>query len=879
MSENGPALHPGESLGSYRILSSLGSGGMGEVYRALDTKLDREVAIKVILGGLTADPVKTSRFEREAKTLAAMDHPNILAIHDYGKEAGVSYLVIELLEGDTLRERLQRGPLDLRTALRIGCQVAEGLAAAHDRGIVHRDLKPANIFIIRDGRVKILDFGLVRLEAQAHDGNLGLSEAPTAEGPTNPGMVVGTAGYMSPEQVRGQAVDPRSDVFALGIILYEMLAGRRPFHCASNADTLAAILTQDPPSLSASGRQIPPALEQVVGRCLEKDPSGRFQSARDVALAPEDLVSGDSGTFVRQRVRRPLLVKALAGGALVVVLGGALAVWLGTRGRNGRIPAFDPKQITSRPGSEGEPCLSPDGQSVAFTVPSGAGSDIQVADVRGGAPIHVTTDGASNASPAWFPDGGALAFVSSRDQHPGVWKVSRFGGSPTFVVDNAASPAISPDGQRIAFARSEGGSYNRIWVARLDDPARAVKITGDGDGVWNHTHPAWSPDGRLICYNDQDRLWVVPATGGSALRITTDDAQAANPVWSPDGRHVYFDSLREAAMAIWRVSPGGGPTQRVTFGTGSERWPSLSADGKRLAYATTVRETCCILLDRATHERSTASGGTFAAEPVFSPDGNWLAYTLWWDKATNIWRVRLREGRPEGEPERLTDQQGRCSCLAYSPDGRWIAYHRVFEGRRHVWIVPAGGGPPVSITMGTSREDTPEWSPDGQEISFASDRGGREQIWAAPFRDGQRLGEPRIVGGGKGALGMHCWSPDGRMLAFIMDDGSGSDVWTSHATGSREPIRLTRGADAGWLTVDPSTGELLVIGTWGSTRSETRRVSFSGGAPRPVPEIANRANGPDLREIEVSPEGRLMVLIEKQNGGDIWMLQARGGHF
>ncbi len=372
---------------------------------------------------------------------------------------------------------------------------------------------------------------------------------------------------------------------------------------------------------------------------------------------------------------------------------------------------------------------------------------------------------------------------------------------------------------------------------------------------------------------------MVPATGGTAIRITTDDAQAANPVWSPDGRHVYFDSLKESARSVWRVPPGGGPAQRVTFGTGSERWPSLSADGKRLAYATTGRETSCILLDRATHERTTVSGGTFAAEPVFSPDGAWLAYTLWWDKATNIWRVRLQNGRPEGEPERLTDQQGRCSCLAYSPDGRWVAYHRVFEGQRHIWVVPAGGGPPVSFTAGTGREDTPEWSPDGREISFTSDRGGREQVWAASFQDGHRVGEPRVIGGGGGALGMHCWSTDGKRLALIMDDGSGGDVWTSDVTASGKPVRLTQGADAGWLTVDPSTGELLVIGTWGSTRTEARRVSFSGGAPRPIPEIPNRMNAPDLREIEVSHDGRLMVLIEKENQGDIWMLQARGGHF
>jgi TolB protein len=514
---------------------------------------------------------------------------------------------------------------------------------------------------------------------------------------------------------------------------------------------------------------------------------------------------------------------------------------------------------------------------VAFTVPNGGGSDIQVADVRGGAPIHVTTDGASNASPTWFPDGGTLAFVSSRDQHPGIWKVSRFGGSPTFVLGNAASPAISPDGQRIAFARCEGGSYMRIWVAPLDNPAKALRITSDSDGVWNHAHPAWSPDGRIICYNDQNDIWVVPGAGGKARRLTADEPMDSDPVWSPDGRHVYFESWRMAGCAIWRVPSRGGPLERVTLGTAYESSPSLAADGKRLAYVT-AGPYSCVLVDRTSPARNTLSTLPFTGEPAFSPDGTWLACTMQLGEGLNIWKVRLNHGRPEGEPERLTDQQGNCANVAVSPDGRWITYHRVFEGQRHVWVVPASGGPPVSFTEGTGSDDQPEWSPDGREISFISNRGGHDQIWAALFRDGHRVGEPRAITGGYRSLGIHCWSPDGKRVAFILDDGSGADVWITDAAGTAKPVRLTRGVEPAWLTADPSSGDLLVIGKWGSARHEVRRLSPDTGESRTVPEITVSSTA-DLCEVEASPDGKLMALIEQETLGDIWMLEAKSGNF
>jgi eukaryotic-like serine/threonine-protein kinase len=872
-------IGPGTQLGPYRIVAPLGAGGMGQVFVAQDTKLDRKVAVKVIPPGMVGDPSLAIRFEREAKALAALNHPNILSIHDFGLEGDTCYSVTELLEGETLRGRLASGALDTASALRIAREIAEGLSAAHAKGVIHRDLKPANIFLTRDGHVKILDFGLARQEPSTLDVDEPLSEATTRDRSTRPGTILGTVGYMSPEQARGQPTDARTDIFSLGVILYEMLTGARPFAGNSDVDVLAAILRETPTPISRKGLRIPPEVERLTLHCLEKDPASRFQSAGEVAVAIEGLASGSSRAFVLSQLgTKPRAQVVRAVGVSSVVLLSAIALWLGVRGVGGALPPSEPTQITSWTGAESEPSISPDGQSVAFTVVNGRGTDIWVSDVRGGSPIRITSDSASNATPRWFPDGGALVFSSEREGRQGIWKVSRFGGPPNLLLENGRYPAISPDGKRMAFSRGLGGGYLRIWVVGLDDSSRAVELTHDSDGVWDHCSPAWSPDGHLLCYSDQRNLWTIPAAGGGARRLTATETMDTSPIWSPDGRYIYFDSDRGAGWAIWRVPANGGALQRVSLGTGAERWPSLSRDGRRLTYATTGRWTCT-LVDRTTGHRHRLSTVPFTGEPSFSPDGGWLACTLMHDDANDIWKIRLQQGQPAGEPERITDHRGRCANVAFSPDGRWIAYYRLSQGRRSVWVVPSFGGPPVAFTEGMHNDDQPEWSPDGKEISFISDRGGRERIWAAPFRDGLRAGPAKLVVDVTGGLGIHCWAPDGGRVAFLLDDGSGSDVWISDAKGSGKPVRLTRGAEPTWLTTDPATGGLLVSGRWGGARSEIRRVPLDGGEPAPLPQISDESGGADIWEVEASNDGRLMALVEQENEGDVWMLIAKAGHF
>ena len=887
MNPDGPRLGPGTMLGPYRILSPLGAGGMGEVYRARDTKLDRDVAVKVLPGAFADDAERLVRFEREAKALAALNHPNLLSIHDFGEAGGIAFSVTELLEGQTLRAKILAGPMDVQEALGIGIQITRGLAAAHEKGVIHRDLKPANIFVTADGHVKVLDFGLARLEAPAPPRGEPVSEAATADLPTSPGTVLGTAGYMSPEQIRGQPADCRSDLFSLGVILYEMVSGRRPFEGDSEADSLAAVLRTEPPPLSLPESQMSPGFDALVRRCLAKRPDERYQTARELLAALKELAGGSSLSFMRVSAgrdgsRRVVLLAGLFLTAAVMVVG----VWLRVGARHSGLPSFEPRQVTSRPGLEESPAISPDGNTVAFCAWEGGASQIWVADVSGGTPLRLTSGTANHAAPCWFPDGSAVVFSSEVHGKKTIWKIPRLGGAPVLLVEDAEEPAISPDGTRIAFARpAPGGSYLRIWVAPLADPRAARMLTGDGDGTWDHQDLAWSPDGATLCYWDQNDLWLVPAVGGKARPLTHDVPPDMDPAWSPEGTTLYFDSLREGTWAIWKVPAGGGNPERVTLGTGGERHPSLSRDGRRLAYETHTDHCSIVLLDRRSGLRTDVPVGRMAYTPALSPDEKSLLFSSNREGSFDLWRIALHEGKTAGEPERMTEQAGYCSNPVYSPDGRWIAYQRLLEreggkgSQRDVWVMPASGGASTDFTDAPSMEGLPRWAPDGSEIAFLSDRGGSIQVWSAPFRDGRRTGEPRQITHAAGDVGSFAWSPDGKRLACTMEDGQGQDLWMCAAAGEAPIKRITTGAGITWFWWDKTSGDLLAVGRWGGDGLSLRVVHPNSG------EIADaRFREPqdpqrELVQVTTSERGNLIAFLEEAPEGDVWVLLADKGSF
>jgi len=879
-------LPAGTRLGPYEVLTPLGAGGMGEVYRARDERLGRDVAIKVLPEAVRVRPDRLLRFEKEARAAGALNHPGILDVHDVGTHEGLPYLVFELLEGRTLRDSLAAGPLAVSKARDLALQIARGLAAAHDKGIVHCDLKPANVFVTTDGRAKILDFGLARLEEiePGQDGeSADMTEATTAPTATGRGKLAGTVGYMSPEQVRGDPIDHRSDIFAFGCLLYEMLTGHRAFRGKTTPETLAAILHDDPAGLAGPESGLSGGLRTLISRCLEKRPEERFQSARDLAFALE--AASASGETWRpteaasspDRPRGPRSRRAFWAAAAV----SSVAVVMGILSRMSGAPttgalAWTSRQLTSDPGWEAEPALSPDGTLVAFSSDRSGNPDIWVLDARGGTPLRLTDDAANDRSPAWFPDGSAVAFVSDRAGAQAIWKVSRLGGASELLLQDAESPAVSPDGSRLAFRRRDASGTHRILVAPLADLARARMLTTEADGLWDHDHPAWSPDGNTLCYADARDLWLVRPEGGSARRLTREGATDSHPAWSPDGHWIYFSSFRSGSSALWRIATRGGAPERITLGTGPEGEPNLAVDPSRIAYSTFLVNPDVVILDTKTGETSRVPGLREEWEPTFAPDGSRLVFSSERSGSFDLWVQPLDEGRAVGEPIRLTEQPGSESVPAFSPDGRWIAYGRVLDGQRDVWVVSSTGGPPRRITHHPGVDIQPAWSPDGMRLAFVSNRDGTHHVWVSHVADGGPAGTPVQLTSGPATDRFPAWSPDGSVLAFLRDIGAETEVWLVPTHGDGPARQITRGSGARYLRWERTRGSLLVSGTWGSTVVSLRRLALPDGEALPLdrPLVAREGDlGALIGVFDISGDGRHLAYVMEEVRGDVWILE------
>jgi Tol biopolymer transport system component len=870
-------LAVGSQLGPYEVVAALGAGGMGEVYRARDGRLGRDVAVKVLPEAFAARADRLARFEREARAAGAMAHPNILAVHDVGRHEGQPYVVFELLEGTTLRERLHSGDrLPLRKCLEIALQVAHGLDAAHGKGIVHRDLKPENLLVTTDGVVKILDFGLAKLQSEPEI-LAGSSVSTQSEAPwrTEAGSLLGTAGYMSPEQVRGHAVDHRSDVFALGAVLHEILAGAPAFLRATRPETLLAILGEDPPDLARVRPPVPPAVRALVRRCLEKEPGERFQSARDLAFATEGLLSGSESLDTPPAAVASAIPRGWRdrrGWALAALVPLAAASgWL-LRGPEAAPALGTPRQITSDPGWEAEPALSPDGSFVAYVSDRSGNPDVWVSDVRGGDPLRLTDDPASDTSPAWLPDGSAIVFVSDRGGEPAVWKAPRLGGSATHLLANAWDPAVSPDGSQIAFARPGSSGYNRIAVAPVVEPTLATWLTGDQDGLWDHRQPCWSPDGKQIIYADARNLWIVPAAAGErARRVTSTPGPDGEPVWSPTGDFLYYSSYRDDTMALWRLPARGGEAARVTLGTGPEVEPSLA--GPRLAFSTYLSNMDIVLVDLRSGERRRLPGLRTETTPALTPDGSQVVFDSDRGGTVDLWSQPLDGGRPVGPARRLTDDVATENLPTVSPDGRWLAFGRVLSGQRDVWTMPLAGGPARRVTEDPGVDKQPAWSPDGTRLAFVSERGGTGHVWVVPVAEGVAVGGPARITSGTDEAFFPSWSPDGAWLSFLRRGGDGFAVWVAAVDGSAPARKVASPvAFARW---DRTIDRLLVAQAEGAATVGVFAVDPRSGAIRPLPRpVTLRAAGSVL-PFDVSADDALLATHEIETRGDIWVVELK----
>ncbi len=870
-------LQAGQSLGHFRLLEKIGEGGMGVVWRAVDTALGREVALKLLPDTAALDPERRARFEREARVLASLSHPGIAAIHSLEQAEGMHFLAMELVEGESLRRRLGRGTLDLATALDLGRQIAGALARAHDSGVIHRDLKPDNIMLTADGQAKLLDFGLAKLfRDEATDASRAATRGLES---TAAGMILGTLGYMSPEQARGEAVDQRTDLWALGCVLFECLTGKRAFPGTSAAECLAAILEHEP-NWRALPASTPEAVRGLLRRCLEKDPARRMRDAGDVRLELEEAAAS------RRRPARRRSSWTVWAAAAVALLA---ALWLVPLLRSPEVPPMARlpvlEQATFAPGVERFPAWSPDGASLAYCRETGGIHKIFVQERASGQERQVTTGPTDDIQPAWSPDGASLLFVRART--PGrkmepddvfgrfgggdVWSVDLASGATTLVVEDAYNPAWSPDGRRIAVDAGRG-SASRIWL--VDERGRnPVQLTSDASEDIDHLRPRWSPDGRLVVFQVLHRTTFDIATVGVAtgeLRMLTDDPNRdMGPVISASGRHVYFTSDRSGGLNVWRLAldPSGrgtGQPQQITSGAGQDVDLSMGGSGHlALAILKQNADLWTLPVDPATGRPTGAPREIIAttredSRGSWSPDGRFIAFNS--DRAgdMNIW---LHDGQ-DGSTRQLTMGAGGDYQPFWSPDGEHLVFFSSREGNADIYTVEVASGEMLRLTSDPAADVNPCYSPDGTHIAFQSDREGRREVWVmAADGSGQRVLTQTGVTG-------HFlrWTPDGSSILYRSASGTPLPILRVPWQGG-EPVPLSRVAGGGHLSLSPGGSHVLDV-----TGHKTLWVSpLDGGEPYPVFEFDDPAVRIDYPVW--SPDGT-QVLFDRfrPEGGDIWIL-------
>ncbi|MHB1045219.1 MAG: protein kinase domain-containing protein [Thermoanaerobaculia bacterium] len=770
----------GSRLGPYEVVAPIGRGGMGEVFRARDTRIGREVALKVLSGSACADEERFRRFELEARAAGALSHPNVVVLHDVGTEAGVPYLVSELLEGETLADRLRRGALAPRRAVEIAIEVASALAAAHEKGIVHRDLKPENVFLTADGQTKVLDFGLAKLLGDGPPGAKGGSSGPE----TRSDIVVGTAGYMAPEQVRGEELDGRADVFALGTCLYEMLTGRRAFGAGSAVETMAAILLSEPPDLTSLRQGIPIQLERIVRRCLEKQRGARFQSARDLAFALESLDTaslpaepGRAGATVRLRGRggRSRLL-----GPAAFVAAGAVAGFAGAFALRG--PAAEPPpalRTLTHSGVDSQPAASPDGSLVAFSSRRGGRSRIWLKQVRGEGETALTT-GPGDSLPRFFPDGQSLLFTrTDGSAGPSLWRVPLVGGAERRLFSAAEAGDVSPDGTEVAFLR----------LLRPADRATALLLGPVAGGEARElarfdtvvASPRFSPDGETIALSEEGS--AQSGVAGSIVLVGRDGRVRRLPLplaarqptavaWLSSGESLLagvFDAsvphARTVGLRVLRMPASGGDAQVVAWWPSAGRTLDVLAEGRVVFDSVATRESLYeVPLGRAGPVRWLTHGTATDRQPVYSPDGKRILFSSDRSGQLDLWVLE----RETGALRRVTDDAAQDWDPAFSPDGRRILWSSDRSGRFEVWTSGLDGTDARRLTRGEGDAENPVLTPDGGMLLWGSLERGRGGIWRArpdgsgakPLVRGQALQLPEV-------------SPDGRWVAFREGIGTG----------------------------------------------------------------------------------------------------------
>ncbi|HEY7475190.1 MAG TPA: protein kinase [Vicinamibacterales bacterium] len=859
------ALGPGTRVGAYDILAPLGAGGMGEVYRARDGRLDRDVAIKVLPGSVAGDPERRARFEREAKAVAALSHPNILAIHDFGVHEGASFAVMELLQGETLRERLASGAIPVRKATDIAIQIARGLGAAHDKNLIHRDLKPENLFLLADGQVKILDFGLARAAAGPDSGS---GAAETVAAMTDPGTVMGTVGYMAPEQVRGQTVDARADLFALGAVLYEMVSGERAFRRETAADTMTAVLKEDPPELTGARADISPALDRIIRHCLEKNPSERFQTARDVAFALGSLSgSGASLTSTGMSAASgpaPVVTAApeaprRRGGILIMVTvavaAAAAAVGIDRMMRPAPPATLRYQQKTFAAQTIVNARFMADGQSIVYSA-ADSGNLPQLYEVRAGV-LEPRTFGPPRSHLLSISSKGELAILTDAHAilhrlYSGTLSRMAIDGSPRPWMSDVREADWSPDGSTMAIVRvKEGGDDLEYPIGK-----KLYSSTG------YLSDPRVSPDGTRVAFMDHqlkwdDRGWVrVVDAAGVVTTLAGEFWGEEGLAWTADGKTVLFGAndrtgtaAKEAGDLSYQIMSAAigtpGASRSAVTGPADFTIHDISRDGRWLVTRDDMRLGVGVRLAGDNSERD-LSWLNQSWQPRLSSDGSKLLfsdgnaggnYGAVWRKTDRSPIVRLGEGNANG----------------LSPDGQW-ALVQIFTPPQNV-IYPLGAGNTIRLPVGTLEVADPvTFFPDGKSIlvvGHEKDRPRRAYRQLLPDGLPQPLLPENVF-----PADIEPISPDGRLI--LGRDAKSGWQWHPVDGGSPRPIPGLVGvseiAVAGWAR----DGQSPLLQTSNDVPVVIEIVDFATGKRTPFKTISSAdATGlANLRVRSMSPDGQ-----------------------
>jgi Tol biopolymer transport system component len=887
----------GKNLGHYRIHEKLGAGGMGEVYRATDAKLGRDVAIKVLPELFTKDTERLARFDREARVLASLNHPNIASIYGLEDSGGVRFLVLELVPGVTLAERLAQGPVPLEEALSIARQMAEALEIAHEKGIIHRDLKPANIKVTPEGTVKVLDFGLAKAFS-AEGSSQDISGSPTASlMGTRGGAILGTVPYMSPEQARGKPLDRRTDIWAFGCVLYELLTGRQAFRGETASDTIAIVLEREPDS-SALPAKTPLRIRALLSRCFQKDTHRRLQHIGDARIEIEEALAVPSamagaempgeGKLQPARWDKRLLLIA-AGTAFL----GVLATWTVmrnvTRPASGAFRVSSVGRLTHDPGLSEWPTWSPDGSLLAFASNRSGNFEIYVRRVEGGQEVNVTHDPGEDFQPAFSPDGNSLAFISTRSSQSGMikigmlfgfefrtyggdlWVAPALGGQARRIAENANFPAWHPRERKIAYV-SGVEDHRAILEIPVEGGAPKALLPSESSN-WEIVRLSFSPSGNWISFETVDEgILLVPVGGGAPHKLV----DGISHVWDASGQRLYYltrDRLGGTRLLAVEIDEARGALvgspQTLGLVTGVLRDLAVSRDAQQFAVSQLEGSLNLTRLPLtpagdapAGREEELSSGQVIDRYPAFSPDGRRIAFASDRLGAMEIWIYDLTSRQQERL--QLPGKDLGANLPNWSPDGKQIVVTRFFQdGTRSLWLTATDGShaeevhPPVRGNVGGF------FAPDGRQLLYYFRTEGFTQIFLLDL--GTR--KKRQLTTSRSDKYDADWSPDGRWIAYSSNAGGTIQLWRIPASGGDER-QLTSGhermrhashsPDGRWIYIQPSHGNIA-------------RLPASGGRLEAVTRFPE--SGLFIEEPRLSPDGRYLVYSRSNGGSSLWLLR------